>query len=360
MLTASLTTSMTPLLLTASAGPVASNNRVISGHEMIHIPGGLFIMGSNFIRSAFTPRWVNISGFWISKTAITRRKYKSLAHESYVYLSPDPHRSLEGKLSLHIPPDPYWNPILDGHPMTCVSWEDAQAFGVTFARKTQEPIRLLTEAEWEKGACGAAVNLRPVMEEEQISENDFSEWVRHRYGNFFVKEGGRIFTDPTEKEVRKKLRKGQLLGFRDYATVTGKSLPLELWRDNQGPPDPVDLGVENANGLRGMARGVYEWVSDWYAKPPPVPEDSSALVNPKGPTEGKLKIKRGVSFKMSEFDVHEWGRSAARSSIRPDAEITRQQVPAPGETPNIRWIDHDTRLNHHQEIGFRLALSSSQ
>jgi formylglycine-generating enzyme required for sulfatase activity len=36
----------------------------------------------------------------------------------------------------------------DRHPVTCVSWDDAQAYVAWAARQTAAPYRLLSEAEW--------------------------------------------------------------------------------------------------------------------------------------------------------------------------------------------------------------------
>jgi formylglycine-generating enzyme required for sulfatase activity len=40
------------------------------------------------------------------------------------------------------------------HPVVCVSWDDAIAYVVWLAKKTRQPYRLLSEAEWEYAARG--------------------------------------------------------------------------------------------------------------------------------------------------------------------------------------------------------------
>ena len=43
----------------------------------------------------------------------------------------------------------------DRHPVTCVSWDDAQAYVSWLSRTTGMPYRLPTEAEWERAAAGS-------------------------------------------------------------------------------------------------------------------------------------------------------------------------------------------------------------
>lgn len=40
----------------------------------------------------------------------------------------------------------------DDHPVTCVNWEDAEAYAAWLVKKTGKPYRLLSEAEWEYAA----------------------------------------------------------------------------------------------------------------------------------------------------------------------------------------------------------------
>ena len=46
-------------------------------------------------------------------------------------------------------------PQTDRHPVTCVSWDDAQAYVSWLSRTTGMPYRLPTEAEWERAAAGS-------------------------------------------------------------------------------------------------------------------------------------------------------------------------------------------------------------
>ena len=46
-------------------------------------------------------------------------------------------------------------PQTDRHPVTCVSWNEAQAYVSWLSRRTDAPYRLPSEAEWERSAAGS-------------------------------------------------------------------------------------------------------------------------------------------------------------------------------------------------------------
>ena len=50
-------------------------------------------------------------------------------------------------------------PQTDRHPVTCVSWEDAQEYVSWLSRRTGAPYRLPREAEWERAAAGTPADV---------------------------------------------------------------------------------------------------------------------------------------------------------------------------------------------------------
>jgi formylglycine-generating enzyme required for sulfatase activity len=114
--------------------------------EWCYVPAGYFLMGSaNNDAQAYDnerpQHRVYVPAFYSGKFPITNLQYRAFVQATN-----------------HQPPG-HWP---DGkfpqdkanHPTVYVSWSDAVAFCQWAARTTRKPIRLLTEAEWEKAARG--------------------------------------------------------------------------------------------------------------------------------------------------------------------------------------------------------------
>jgi formylglycine-generating enzyme required for sulfatase activity len=143
----------------------------------------------------------------------------------------------------------------ENHPVTCVSWNDAQAFITWRNSKGGGKYRLPTEAEWEY-ACRAGSS-----------------------GAFF---------------------------FGDDSV----NLDLYGWYwDNAGKrTHPVGAKRPNNWGLYDMHGNVWEWCQDWYGA-----YSIGQKIDPNGPLRGSDRVTRGGSYGNEPFAA----RSSSRAAVDP-------------------------------------------
>jgi formylglycine-generating enzyme required for sulfatase activity len=263
--------------------------------EMVFIPGGTFLMGSDRHYPEEAPRHhVSVDGFWIDRTPVTNRQFKQFVkatgHVTEAQVVPDA-KSYPGALpetlyagSLVFSPLPritdltdwsqWWSFVrdanwrhpygpgsnikgLDDHPAVHVSHSDA----VAYARWAGKDLP--TEAEWEYAARGGL---------------DGEEYA---WGNTLTPGG------------------------RHMANIWQGNFPVQnLCEDGFARTSPVAAFPPNGYGLYDMIGNVWEWTSDWWsarheadaAKPSCIPR------NPRGgreeasydPREPDIKIPRKV------------------------------------------------------------------
>jgi formylglycine-generating enzyme required for sulfatase activity len=121
--------------------------------QLVWIPTGRFRMGDTSGRGQADEqpvREVTMQGFWMMRTEVTRAMFarfvEATGHDTgqgcWVH---------EGDWVVNEALD--WRspgfPQTDNHPVTCVSWHDAQAFINWLNQQTGRTFRLPTEAEWE-------------------------------------------------------------------------------------------------------------------------------------------------------------------------------------------------------------------
>ena len=132
------------------------------------------------------------------------------------------------------------------HPVTHVSWNDAQAFC------QWSGTRLPTEAEWEFAARGG-------------SENSHFPW------------GAQLILDG-----------------RHRMNVWQGSFPdRNRAADGYEVTAPVDAYPPNGYGLFNMTGNVWEWCADWFG---PDYYGKSPIENPVGPDVGEARVMRGGSY----------------------------------------------------------------
>ncbi len=102
------------------------------GAEMVYVPAGEFIMGSDHGWVDVRPqRKVYLDGYWMYKHEVTVAQYRKFCSETGRWM-PEP---------------PSWG-WKEDHPIVNVSWHDAKAYA------DWAGVQLPTEAQWEKAARG--------------------------------------------------------------------------------------------------------------------------------------------------------------------------------------------------------------
>ena len=102
--------------------------------EMVHIPGGIFRMGSpgrQGYEDEHPQHVVSVAPFWLGKQPVTQEQWQTVMKK--------------------LPPCRFKGSRL---PVDNVSWDDARLFCIRLSRKTGHAYRLPAEAEWEY-ACRA-------------------------------------------------------------------------------------------------------------------------------------------------------------------------------------------------------------
>lgn len=248
---------------------------------MIVIPAGRFTMGSpdsetDRSKDEGPTHKVKVATFALSKTEITRGQFAVFVNQSK-YRAGDTCWTLkdgdfEERKGHWLKPGFSQN---DNHPVTCVNWNDANAYTEWLSRTTGKKYRLPTEAEWE---YAARANTR----------------------------SARYWGDKPDRACR-------------YANVADETALAKIqgapaWSihhcaDGASYTAPVASYKANAFGLHDMLGNVLEWTQDSY-------HDSykdAPRVASEWPGDGAKRILRGGSWNNSPQVV----RAAMRDSNKP-------------------------------------------
>jgi len=211
--------------------------------NMVLIPSGKFIRGSEERSTEKPVREIYLDAFKISKYLVTNQEYKRFVEEggysSKEYWTDEGWVWKEEEITK---PD-YWHDRKwngPNFPVVGVSWYEASAYARWLSSIIGKNYRLPTEAEWEKAARG---------------------------------QDGRRY--PWRGEFDKEKCNSEEMGL-------DRTSPVGIFQSGQSP-----------YGLFDMAGNVWEWCSDWY--------DSyfyreSQGENPKGPGSGSSRVVRGGSW----------------------------------------------------------------
>jgi serine/threonine-protein kinase len=148
----------------------------------------------------------------------------------------------------------------DDHPVTDVSWEDANAYCNWLSKKKGLNFKLPTEAQWEKAARGTDGRKYP--------------WGKN---------------EPDET-------------LANFGWKFDKTSPVGSYPNGASP-----------YGLLDMAGNVWEWCSDWYG------DDyykNSPKDNPTGPKIGTSRVVRGGCWVSDAGSLRCAGRSGGGPSYR--------------------------------------------
>ncbi|KAM6060329.1 formylglycine-generating enzyme isoform 1-T1 [Theristicus caerulescens] len=285
-----------------SAATAASGSRSTGRRPMVAIPGGVFTMGTDEPEIQQDGEWparrVHVNSFYMDQYEVSNEEFERFVNstgyvteaekfgDSFVF---EGMLSEEVKAGIHqaVAAAPWWLPVKGAswkhpegpdssisnrmdHPVLHVSWNDAVAF-CTWAGK-----RLPTEAEWEYSCRGGL-------------ENRLFPW-----GNKLQPKG------------------------QHYANIWQGVFPTNnTAEDGYKGTAPVTAFPPNGYGLYNIVGNAWEWTSDWWA----VHHSTDEAHNPKGPSSGTDRVKKGGSYMCHKSYCYRY-RCAARSQNTPDSSAS--------------------------------------
>lgn len=273
--------------------------------DMISLPGGTFLMGTEypdgFPADGEGPiRAVTLDPFSIDRYPVTNGRFQEFIEQTK-YLTEAEAFGWSFVFWAHIPPDrfrelvqdtvaqaPWWCKVAGAnwsypegpgsdikgranHPVVHVSWNDAAAYA-RWAGK-----RLPTEAEWEYAARGGL------------------EQKLYPWGD--------------------KLRPG---GEHRCNIWQGEFPRLDTAEDGYAGTCPVDAFPPNGFGLYSVTGNTWEWCADWFDAEF---HRTAERNNPQGPPSGTVRVMKGGSFLCHKSYCNRY-RVAARTSNTPDTSTS--------------------------------------
>jgi len=230
----------------AQSQAMGVQTRDIDRMEMVYVPEGAFLMGSNSGADDEKPEHiVFLDAFWIDRYEVTNAQFAA-------FLNAQGNQSEGGVIWLDANDEDAcitqsggeWVPDsdYDDHPVVEESWYGAQAYCEWVGG------RLPTEAEWEKAARGVDGRRYPWGEE-----------------------------SPT-------------CSLAQFSGCLGETVPVGSFPNGASPYGALD-----------MAGNVWEWVADWYDENYYI---NSSISNPKGGLKGgSYRIHRGGSWYFKERNL---------------------------------------------------------
>ncbi len=223
--------------------------------NLARIPAGEFLMGASAAAQDERPvHCVFVSEFYIGRFPVTDDEYARFVNatgypaptiDKLPLITSNGRDALFKELAAPYVWDSGGPPAGHGsHPVVLIRYGDAVAYCRWLSDVLERPVRLPTEAEWEKASRGGFEGQRYPWGDEDLDSTRCN-----------------FLTDPTAKRQR---------GTRPTGTY---------------PP--------NAYGLYDIAGNVWEWVSDWYDADY---YGAGEARDPHGPETGDRRIVRGGSW----------------------------------------------------------------
>jgi formylglycine-generating enzyme required for sulfatase activity len=223
----------------------------IDNATYVRVPAGTFLMGAEGDARDNPARVVYLDTFWIGQTEVTNAQYAECVASNVCT----------------VPTNSHWNdPTLADHPVTNVTWEQAQTYASWVGG------RLPTEAEWEKAARGTDARPYPWGSE--------APGAMHANLNFTI----------------------------------GRTVPVGSYPQGASPYGALD-----------MAGNVEEWVADRYD---PNYYTVSPDSNPQGPDIGMLRVLRGGSFTFNLLNARSFVRGKISPDAKFDSVGFRVAISA--------------------------------
>lgn len=165
-------------------------------------------------------------------------------------------------------------PQTDDHPVTCVNWQDAEAYAVWLSEKARKTYRLPSEAEWEYAARAGTVS-----------------------GFFWGEEEdeGCAYANAVDLAAAGVYRAWKFMNCNDGFVYT----------------NPVGHYAPNPWGFFDMAGNLWEWVQDCWN---PSHEGASGDASPRLGGECRRRVIRGAAWDDEPEDL----RAANRLSVFAD------------------------------------------
>lgn len=197
---------------------------------MLSLPGGTFHMGRQPLRreillGAFpfveTPplRTVDVQPFALARTEVTIAQWEVCVLEGACRRPGAMHADADGN-----------------HPVTNISWHDAQDYTRWLSKKTGQRYRLPSDAEWE---YAARAGTRTLFHWGQVADRNYANFGKEECPPCYGETGG-----------------------RDHWVTTA----------------PVAQFLPNKFGFHDMNGNVYEWVEDCLSEVPPERITASPII----------------------------------------------------------------------------------